>query len=97
MPANMLEWAAREPGLTLAFVYILYEWFYTWMYNRDKARCARREAAHMRMLKHLPRDAVGTFRNPPNAFMRIWPHAFIQACIWGVLAWFVLRAVWQAL
>lgn len=100
MPQTMLEWAAREPLLTLGFVYILYTWLYNWIVDRDIARTDRVYNAYAQTLPHgaipqAPLPAHVDIR--VNWFVRIWPHTAIQVCVGAVYAAWFVSALWRAI
>lgn len=74
--------------LVLAMLYIVYECLYSMAFNCDHAR---------RMVRHntqLQRGTATPFHNPPNAFIRVWPHTFMRVCFQAGL---MAGVVWQVL
>jgi len=89
----MLEWASREPGLVLAFAYILYMWLYEFIRGRD----ARRRYRHSQRYANraLPVGATQAPAYRPNAVTRFAhaSHAAITAVMVAGIVYYIGRSI----
>lgn len=99
MPQNMLEWAAREPALTLAFAYILYHWLYSAIRARDARRRYRHSLIQQRAGRALPMGATQSTVYVPALLTRIAhaTYAPINVCIVAALVYYAGRSIIAAM